>query len=273
MALINFIPILNWIIPGYCMRWSRQLVFGRVEDMPKNIFCNRAFVNGVFAFVLGLVIGIVLWICDMILGFIPIIGWIAIIVLSFFAVMFEYLCYMRAAVADSLGAGFQLSKIWEAFTRNLGSLFCATIVPGLIIGIITGIVVTIVISIGIAIVVGGNIFDLIDLIDYYSSFSSSRAGIYVAQTIIQLILSMIPVIIIASYIGGIGTSLTQLLTFRAMGHWVSRYASDWATDPMVTVTAHVYDILEPQQPSAQPTPAPAPNASDRPSEQPPAQQQ
>lgn len=248
MALINFIPILNWIIPGYCMRWSRQLVFGKVEDMPKSLFCNRAFINGVFAFVIGLVVAIALWICNLILGFIPIIGWIAIIVLAFFAVMFEYLCYMRAAVADSLGAGFQLSKIWDTFTRNMGSLFCAAVVPNLIIGIITAIVVTIVLSIGMAIVLGGSIFDLIDLIDSYSTYSNSRAGVYIAQLVMQIILSMIPVAIIAGYLGGIGTSLAQLLTFRAMGHWVSRYASDWATDPMVTVTAHVYDVLETPQP-------------------------
>lgn len=258
MALIQFIPILNWIIPGYCMRWSRQLAFGKVQEMPKSIFCNRAFINGVFAFVIGLVIAIVLWICNMILGFIPFLGWIAIIVLAFFAIMFEYLCYMRAAVADSLGAGFQIGKIWETFTRNLGSLFCAAVLPNLIIGIIAGIVVLIVVSIGFAIVFGGSIFELISLFDSLNSssyYSSSRASMYAAQLIVQLILSMIPAILIGGYLANIGTSLSYLLTFRAMGHWVSRYAPDWATDPMVTATAHVYDTLEtPQQ--AQPAQQP-----------------
>lgn len=266
MGLINFIPILNWIIPGYCMRWSRQLVFGKVEKMPKSLFCNRAFINGVFYFVIALVIGIVLAICDSILGFIPIIGWIAIIALAFFAVMFEYLCFMRAAVADSLGAGFQLGKIWEAFTRNMGSLFCASVLPGLIIGIIISVIAGIILSIGFAIVLGGSIFELIDLIDYmnyassYSGYSSYYTGYYAAQLILQVIFAMIPAVLIAGYIANVGFAISDLLTFRAMGHWVARYAADWAVDPAITTTAHLYDTLEtPQvQPQAEAPQAPQP---------------
>lgn len=268
MALIYLVPILNWVLPGYCMRWSRQLVLGRVENMPKNIFCNRAFINGVFYFVIGLVISIITMFACAILGVIPIIGFLAAVALGLLSTMFLNLCLLRCAVADNLGAGFQWGKIWETLKRNPGSLFCAAVLPGLIISAILGIICTIVISIALVLTVGSSIFDLFDIISYYSDYSGGMYhGYYsyygyeqLAGFLIRLLCVILPVVIVVAYICGIGSALADLLSLRAVGHWVARYAPDWATDPAVSATAHIYDALETQPVAATASPAPTSSA-------------
>ena len=46
LGLVGCVPILNFYVNGYAMRWSRELFLGKVAPMPDRIFGNRMFING-----------------------------------------------------------------------------------------------------------------------------------------------------------------------------------------------------------------------------------
>lgn len=235
LGVIMIVPILNWIVSGYCMRWSRQLILGKIEHMPKEIFGNRNFINGVYMFVISLVFGLVGAIAAGILGFIPILGWIAGIAISIFVSMFMYVASMRAAIADRLGAGFDISQIWQTSKNNLGSLFVISFVPSLIIGLIIGLIGLIIASIAF-VGMSGDILNVIyayDMYDYYDYYYSPE----IISSILGLVGMAIPAFLLIYIIGCFGEAFAVLLTYRAMGHWVARYASDWMSDPTITATA------------------------------------
>lgn len=222
---------------------------GRIEQMPKSIFANRAFVNGAFWFVISLVFGFVSSIVCGIVGIIPILGWIAAIAIALFMNMFTYLAAMRAAVADRLGAAFDISKLWNSMKKNPGSLLVVTIVPGLIIGAVVCIIAFIIILIAIPLV-GTDILNMAYLLnDYGYGYSYGHGfdyGMYapsdfaIAMAVINMIGMFIPAFLLIYLIGCFATAFEQVLVFRALGHWTARYASDWTTDPSIAQSMNMY---------------------------------
>lgn len=229
LGLVAIVPILNFVTMGYAMRWSRQLMLGRIEPMPKQIFVPRAFVNGFFAVVIALVISLVVSICGSLLAFVPVLGALALAVLSIFSSMFQYVAIMRTAVADRLGAGFDISQIWKTFKRNMGELFCAAVLPTLIMSVIAAIIGVILFSLFAVSSLG----TFANLAYYaYDSFDQALA-------VMQLLMSMTPVLIVFVVICSFGEAFIYLLTMRAMGHYVTRYAQEWKGEAAVMSTAYI----------------------------------
>lgn len=267
LGLINLVPILNWVVNGYCMRWARQLSMGRIESMPKQIFGNRCFVNGAFYFVLSLVISLIAGIAGGIVGLVPLLGWLAAIAISVFLCMFLNAATMRTAIADRLGAGFDVSTVWNALKKNPGSLLCITIVPGIIIGIIVSIVALIILAIA-GVAMSGNIYDLIMMSSYYDSYApydyysyghhgyGDASGLSALMAMMGIVGAMAPALLLIYIITCFATAFQTLLVYRAMGHWTARYANDWMNDPSVTSTMNMYPDPQPVQstPPVQPQP-------------------
>lgn len=235
LGLINLVPILNFIVPGYCMRWARQLPLGRIEPMPKSIFANRTFITGLFWFVLILVFSLAGGIAGGILAFVPILGWLAAIALGLFVSVFSYLACMRAAVADRLGAGFDISALWASFKKNPGSLFFICLVPALIVGVCLFVVYMIVFGIA-AIGIGGDILGLAAMGDYaYSSYEYAAA-----YSVLSIIGKLLPAYFLLYLISCFCTAFLYLLIFRALGHWIARYAASWTTEPAIQASMNLY---------------------------------
>lgn len=235
LGLVSCVPILNFFVTGYAMRWSRQLLLGRVEPMPQQIFGNRMFVNGFFAFVFMLVVSICLGICGVILEFIPILGAIAYFALALFASAFEYVAVMRIAVADRLGAGFDLAQVWQTCKRNFSALCCATIVPMLIIG-----AVTMVIAFALSLIIGLPLLG--GLFEYANSITSSYYSDAQAFNLIMGVLAiMLPLFLVVYIVASFISAFQQVLIMRATGHYVARYAQDWKSEQAVMSTAHIND--------------------------------
>lgn len=241
LGLINIVPILNWIVPGYCMRWARQLPMGKIQPMPKTIFVNRGFINGVFWFVITLVFSLVGAIAAGILGIVPLLGWIASLAIMFFIAMFGNLAYMRIAVADRLGAGFDISALWEALKKNPGSLLCISIVPGLVIGACIGILALVVFGIA-AIGIGSDVINLAYLSDYapYGYGYDSMYGSAAAMSVLSIIGKLLPAYLILYIVACFAQAFQYVLVFRALGHWTARYASGWVNEPAIQASANLY---------------------------------
>lgn len=233
LGLVSCVPILNFFVLGYAMRWSRQLFLGKVEPMPQQIFGNRMFVNGFFAFVFSLVLGICVGICGFILEFIPILGMIAYLALALLVSAFEYVAIMRIAVADRLGAGFDLVQVWQTCKRNFSALCCATIVPVLIIGAITTVIVF-ALSLIIGLPLLGGLFQ------YANSITSwSYSDLEVFNLIIGMLMVMLPLFLVVYIVASFISAFQQVLIMRATGHFVARYAQEWKSEQAVMSTAHI----------------------------------
>lgn len=248
LGLINLVPILNWIVPGYCMRWARQLPVGTIQPMPKTIFVNRGFVNGVFWFVITLVFSLVGAIAACIVGIVPLLGWIAGLAIAIFIAMLGNVACMRAAVADRLGAGFDISALWATLKKNPGSVLFISIVPGLVIGACVGLVAIIVFGIA-AIGIGSDIINLAYLSDYapyahhgfdYGYDYDSLYGSAAVMSVFSIIGKLLPAYLILYIISCFSMAFQYLLVFRAMGHWTARYAANWTTEPAIQASMNLY---------------------------------
>ncbi len=224
LGLISLVPILHFVVPGYAMRWGRKAVSGNRESMPKEIFADSSWATGAKFWVLSLVFALVLLFATVILGFIPIIGLLAALALSVFADMFLSACGIRIALSGRLGSGFEFSPVWRSYKKGLGSLFCASILPGWLIGAIT-FVIEMIVYLVICMILGLSIASVMSNSGYYSSSRAIDAmlGPSIAVGVI-LTIALI-------YIALVGASLAELITWRAMGYWVARNASDWLSDP------------------------------------------
>lgn len=243
MALVEFIPILNWVNRGFAMRWSRELFLGKVQSMPQKLFCKRAFSNGAMSFIVGLVAGIAGWAGSFIMAFVPIVGALASIAFALFIAILVNFCYVRMAIFDELGEGFAIGKAFGCLKRDFGKALCVEFVPGIVLGCI--IMCIIGVMTGIFFLVGGfSIFaQLNDLIAQYSSY---RAFEYAVENDLQLqwkILSIvltnlaasIPFMLIGWFFVNVCSMISMLIKMRAAGHFVTRYCSEWEDEPKFQV--------------------------------------
>lgn len=232
MGLIEFIPILNWVNSGYALRWGRQLIFGKIENLQGSIFGERTFVTGAMAFLISFIVGLVSWLLSAIFGIVPLFGLLVGLCITFFLNVFNIAMNMRAAVFNSLGDGFSIDKIWRAIKDNFWKAFVIMLVPGLICGLIAcGIGLVVILANG---VIFGSDFIMLfkNLAGYVGNMSSLSDAqilqivIYIAKTFVVLI----PGVIVASYFMNWLNMIAALLTYRAFGHFIARYAINWRSE-------------------------------------------
>ena len=132
MGLIELVPILNFVNQGYMLEWSKEVPFGGRTSLPQKVVTGRNFEIGFYAFVISLVFSLVAGLAGGILGWIPLIGWIATVVIGFLVAMFTYILNLRMAMRSQLGEGFKVGDAWKAIKRDWSGLLWAILAPGLI---------------------------------------------------------------------------------------------------------------------------------------------
>lgn len=269
LGLIFLVPILNWVVPGYALRWARDLSFGKREPMPKEVFRDRAFVTGFFAILLLVIANVGIWIASYVLGLVvgaasrsyamvSVVG-TGMGVVSLFLSMFVSVCIIRMAVVDNLGAGFSLGKCWNMFSKNLGKVFCANVVPALLVFLAVG-------GIVIALTL---VFSVVLIGSAAGAASSGSIGASTSvgmQRLLGMVLSYglvgILYLLFVGYLSSVGCVLATIITYRALGHLVARHAPEWAAEP--TLPHGSYGTIPSYEPprggsfTPAPTPAPAP---------------
>ena len=214
LGLVNAVPILNFVTAGYILRWARQLATGARLPMPKGLFVDRAFVVGFFATVLYLISYFVSGIATAIVGWVPLLGALAAFAFSIFFGMFVDASVVRMAIVDRFGAAFDFGKVWRAYKRSLGGLFCASVVPLIVAGIVI-VAVVIVYVIVLTVFIGSGAVS----ISIYSSHHVAYEGVgtIVATVVLWIVVAM-------------ALAVAQLVSLRAIGHWVVRVAPDWCAE-------------------------------------------
>lgn len=219
LGLINCVPILNFVTSGYILNWAREVPFGGRTPLPKSIVNGKNFEIGFYAFLVALVIGLVSAVASGILAFIPLIGWIAMIALSFFLAMIQVLSFTRIGMTQQLGEGFKVGAIFSVIKRNWTGLLCAAVVPQLIVGFVISIVWTIAVILMLP-----ALFTGIGALLSYSTLEIAGAllAAFGAMGIFGIV-----VFLIAWVVTFMLMAVAQIISYRAVAHWVGRYASEW----------------------------------------------
>ena len=239
MALMYFVPVLNWVVDGYALRWARQLSLGQVEGLPKKIFCDRAFVNGAMKFLVSLVAAIAVSIVSSILGLVPFVGALAAIAFGIFVDMFMNIAYVRMSLFDELGEGFNIKKAFNSMKKEPGKAFMIEFMPSLIIFLTVSAVVFIVtilciLTTGLA--VWSAVYPMIEAAGSYEYFTYllENDPEFLSQFITILLsgfIGLIPWILIGGFFANIFVVACLLVQTRAAGHYVARYCAEWREEP------------------------------------------
>lgn len=234
LGLVNVVPILNFFVPGFAMQWARQLPLDKVDGMPTKIFRDGALLQGFYAFVVMLVVGVVASVVCGILGFVPVLGAVVGVAVSLLLAMFAQFALMRIAISQNLVSGFSVKAIAKAvFTNRFGKMFCATLLPGLIVGAASAFVC------GSVLVVFGmnSITSLFDSIQYAQQMQQMAQMNPMMQmfgysnpwpSVVSQAMGLVPLFFVVYLIAMFLNALSTVLTLRATSHYVTRYHHDWS---------------------------------------------
>lgn len=223
LGLIMCVPILNFVVAGYLLFWSREVPFGGRSLLPQKIVTGKNFEFGFYGFVLTLVVGLVGGIVGGIFGWIPFIGWVVSIVASLAAYVAGIIMQMRMIMGMNLGDGFNVKDIWEKGRRNWGQLLAVTLVPMAIV-------------IGISLVLSLVVFAILFVCVMGAMPTMAAIGAAADPSFAQ-ILSLIgalagPVILcslVLYVVLSVVETFAEAVAIRGCAHWVARYAPEWTT--------------------------------------------
>ena len=219
LGLIGCVPILNFVVYGYGLNWSREVPFGAKTPLPRQMVSGRNFEYGFYYFLLMLVIGLACGVVSAVGGWVPLIGWLAAVALMLFASMLEPLLGTRMAMMGSLGEGFQAGRAWTVLKRNWTSLLGASVLPSLIVWAVMMVLGTLFVAVGLVGFVG-------PLVALGSGYGSAAAAAAVGgMGILGLLLVLVWYVVAAA-----ATAIAMVVTLRAVAHWVGRNAPEWAAD-------------------------------------------
>ena len=245
LCLVGCVPILNFAISGYCIRWGRELSFGKRAEMPKTIFRKKEISTGFFALLISLGLGFACGLVFMV-GFLlltgffgslnPTIGLVVAIILLiamtiFIAIMLTPLvdaCIMRMSVLGYLEAGFNVKTVLKAFRKSPGSLIGASLVPRIIVGVVAFIVALLIMLLFglLASLAGAAISN--DPTGFANRVSSNP--ILVRNMTSGGVFLMLLGYLLSTIISAMFNVFAELFAARAVGHWVSRNAPEWASE-------------------------------------------
>jgi len=239
LCLIGLIPILNFAVIGYALRWARELSFGQRAPMPEEIFRKKEISTGFFAELVRFALDsvavmaalLVALVIGALIGFInPIAGFVVGVIMASLVALAAYIFWepavraaiMRMTVVGYLESGFNIRKVFAAFKRAMGSLIGASLLPDIIVGAIQGLLVSILYGIMLGIIYAGA-----------SGMGGMRYGYSatnVATMVAGLGLGFILLATITMIVVSMLSTFAMLFSYRAVGHWAARNALDWADE-------------------------------------------
>ncbi|MDR0515044.1 MAG: DUF4013 domain-containing protein [Coriobacteriaceae bacterium] len=237
MGLLLFVPIFGSIvIYGYLYGWARDIAWGVKSPLPKKIFGNEdgmLYTRGIYLFLLGFVLSIILQVaCSLFqvivafgviavvgpmsngLGFILLfaLNYIVLIVMCFAVTLFQWVGSMRISIYGSLSAGFQFKRVWAMIkkdSKGLLRIVGMTLITGLIVGVIFA-----------AVLLSVYFFGFHGLFE--AGINGFRAYGYRAVALSQLLL-LIGIILVVVYLLTVASMWITALTTRALGYWTQQF--------------------------------------------------
>lgn len=231
LSLMYFIPILNYFLLGYNYRWSVDLLNGRRETLPTPILNQKTFIFGLFGFIVSMVVSAVtLFLCATVIL-------IIILPLYFLAmVMIIEVALLRASLFNQFEAAFHLKTIWNVCKRDVKGLFCASLLPRLIVGVIQVAALTLVVLV-------------------FGVWSGLMIGPSDSGSIVFGLAMMFAMLIFCALLM-VSTVVVNLISTRATAYWLACHAPEWIEEAAYLALPYQVRQSMKQQPSAAPYGAP-----------------
>ena len=222
LGLVMCVPVLNFVVLGYLLHWSREVPFGGRTPMPAKYVTGKNFEFGFYAFVISLAVGVVVSVAGAILGFIPLLGALVSLALTLAGTVAASLMQMRMIMGYSIGDGFAVKDLWNVAKRNGGELLLVTLVPNVIAGLIVGVVSVVVLLCAMLVAVGAAAPATM------AAAAVDNPSFADVMTIMGAILGPTLVATLIVYVVAcFAEAAAQTVTFRGLAHWVARYAPEW----------------------------------------------
>lgn len=220
LMVMNVVPILNLFATGYILQWGADASRGIHQTLPKERFDLRCFLTGLFYFFLSMLLAVAsFW--TGILALIPIVGWIAMVVIPLFANAFLAMAGMRMAIFGRFGAAFELSDLFSKYKRRLGQLFAASFVPSLIVVAVVCVLLGI-LALGSCSAGSGILGTGMRGFSYGYYPSPEMMGMALMGTGVGLFFFVLILVVTVFFAG-----FAQVWTLRAVGIWAARVAPEW----------------------------------------------
>lgn len=228
IGLISLIPIFRWTNTGYFYSLAKHAARGNRDALPGNAVSGDNFKNGFFLWLIGLLIAIILGII-----FVPFwvlasvsmpVGWLFILIyavftfFSFFFIKLLMTRYIMLGFDDT----FKLSKIWKAYKRRFGKLFCLDFLPNLFIGLIQSAFATVFGLLISSIALSSQIIRVYNNGVYYFNYSAANYT--------QLIVVCVLIGLVGLYLILVCEAVKQMIITRAYGIYVARYVPEWVEE-------------------------------------------
>ncbi len=241
LCLVGVVPILNFAIEGYSIRWGREVSFGERNPLPTQIFTKKEISTGFFAMLVRFALFCAVLLATLAVAFLlggmfsvisPVAGIVVAIIVAVivgiaWAVLgapFADASIMRMSVVGYLESAFNLPKTFKAFTRAPGGAICASLVPSIAVGAVAGVFSAIVGGIASLVVKGAyNSMYGYSSYGYYGGYDPFSSFGDLGGAVLGILFLYLAVMIISSMLSTFGS----LLTYRAMGHWTARTAPEW----------------------------------------------
>ena len=270
LCLLGCIPVLNFGVEGYALRWSRDLSMGTRDFMPKQVFRKKEILTGFRACIMEIIYGSAYFLVALLAWLLitaffglfgaaaaGIMGTLGAVLLIFGYALFFYplqnAAIMRMVTVDYLEGGLNIGKIWQAYKRSIGGIMGASLLPVIIVGLIQGIVYAVFMAIIAA--MSSGIPGLVENMYYDYGYGygmdslnglfSLGAGAMFLLFVMGLILAMLSV-------------FSEVFCWRAVGHWSVRNAPEWAEESDEAAVADQIAQATQRQPESTPAPASAP---------------
>ena len=263
LCLLGCVPVLNFGVEGYALRWSRDLAMGNRELMPKQVFRKKEILTGFRACLTELIYGSAYFIVAtlvwlLLTAFFGLFGYqvagamgtlVLVLLILGYALFFYPLqsaAIMRMTIVDYLEGALNIGKIWQAYKRSIGGIMGASLLPIIIVGVIQAVIyaVFMAIIVGTASGAAGMFEDIAYSYGYgygyapdsISGLMNMGAGFMFLLFLMALILAML-------------SMFGQVFCWRAVGHWAARNATEWKNESdEAAVSAQIDEAMQ-QDPS------------------------
>lgn len=242
LGLIMCVPILNFVVAGYLLHWSREVPFGGKTPMPAKYVTGKNFEFGFYAFVIALVVSLVVGIVGMVFGLIPLLGGLLYLAVMLVGTVAANLMQMRMIMGYTIGDGFNVKDVWNVAKRNWGQLLLVTLVPNIAAGLIVGVVSMVITLFAVLVAVGGAAPSMVVASASDPSFAEVMA--IVGAIAVPTLIAVLIVYVLACFV----EAAAQAITVRGLGHWVARYAPEWTALAMPAAPVPPVYPQTPQQP-------------------------
>ena len=125
---------------------------------------------------------------------------------------------LHLVVSGRLESAFAVHNVWAAIRRQPGKLLCASIIPGLV-AAVSCVAAYLVLSL------------LFDLLAGLSSDVFGPAALFMPSAVDDLFDSGLAPKLFWALVAGVASfavACAQIVRYRAVGYWASRYAAEWA---------------------------------------------